>query len=222
MQACSGSGRRARPILGTLVQISVSGRGAEHALARAFAAVERVHRAMSRQESTSDIARIRGGRFAALDPWTRVVLERAAQMRSLSDGLFDPSACGYSLDGIAKGFAVDRAVEILQEDGLEGGSVNAGGDLRLFGAAPQDVYVRPPSAPHSLLRLPGLRNVAVATSASLTLVDPRRRAIARTRRGMTVIALDCMTADALTKPCLLDPGRADTLAARLQARALPL
>jgi thiamine biosynthesis lipoprotein len=36
------------------------------------------------------------------------------------------------LGGIAKGFAVDRAVDALKENGIECGLVNAGGDLRTF------------------------------------------------------------------------------------------
>jgi len=222
MQPCSNSVRRARPLLGTLVEIRAAGTGAERAVERAFAAIERVHRAMSRQESTSDIARIRAGRFAGLDAWTRLVLEHATRIGAASGGLFDPSACRHSLDGIAKGFAVDRAVAVLEEHGIAGGAVNAGGDLRLFGDAVEEVHVRPPAAPHTLLRIGPLRNVAVATSGSLTLVDPRRRAVRRRGRGVTVSAEDCMTADALTKPCLLEPARAHALAARFGARVLML
>ena len=39
------------------------------------------------------------------------------------------------LGGIAKGFAVDCAVEALKDNGVEAGIVNAGGDLRTFGPA---------------------------------------------------------------------------------------
>ncbi|MCV6605968.1 MAG: FAD:protein FMN transferase, partial [Porticoccaceae bacterium] len=37
------------------------------------------------------------------------------------------------LGGIAKGYAVDRAVELLKEQGIEHASVSAGGDTRLLG-----------------------------------------------------------------------------------------
>ena len=74
MRAISGSVRRARPLLGTLVEIRATGANAVRAVERAFAAIERVHRAMSAQESSSDIARLRAGRRSALDPWTRRVL----------------------------------------------------------------------------------------------------------------------------------------------------
>src|SRR5204862_19057 len=88
-------------------QAFFAGARAMRAVERAFGAIERVHRAMSAQESTSDIARLRTGRRAALDPWTRRVLERAEELRLATDGLFDCSACAFALDGIAKGFAVD-------------------------------------------------------------------------------------------------------------------
>jgi thiamine biosynthesis lipoprotein ApbE len=37
---------------------------------------------------------------------------------------------------------------------------------------------------------------------------------------VTIIASDCTTADALTKPCLLEPARAGELANRCKARAI--
>src|SRR4051794_29261808 len=136
--------RRARPLLGTLVEIRVSspGEAAVRAVERAFRAIERVHRAMSAQESTSDIARLRAGRHAGLDPWTRRVLERAEEVRLASDGLFDCGACAFALDGIAKGFAVDRAVEALQAAGVPAGTGNAGGGLRVFRSGVRGGYLR--------------------------------------------------------------------------------
>ncbi len=41
------------------------------------------------------------------------------------------------LGGIAKGFAIDRAVEALQAEGVEAGIVEVGGDLRCFGRIPR-------------------------------------------------------------------------------------
>jgi thiamine biosynthesis lipoprotein len=206
-------------LLGTLVEIRISGPAgsAERALERAFGAIERVHRSMSAQESTSDIARLRAGHRVALDPWTRRVLERAAEIQAASDGLFDCEACDYELDGIAKGFAVDRAVDCLQSAGMAAGSVNAGGDLRLFGERFEEIYVRPPSTPQRLLAIGRMRDAAIATSAAALLVDPRRRAGHPRVRGVTVVAPDCTVADALTKPCMLEPGRARELAARFGA-----
>lgn len=215
MKASSATARRARPVLGTLVEISARGRGADAAIDRAFRAVERVHRAMSRQESTSDIARLRAGRRAGLDPWTRQVLERAEEIRLASEGLFDCVFCDYSLDGIAKGFAVDRAVDCLREAGMTAGAVNAGGDLRVFGEEWQPLHIRSGA---QLVRIGEIRDAAVATSASAGIVHPRAGK-ARVP-GVTIMAGDCVTADALTKPCMLEPQRADELAERVGARVL--
>ncbi|HET7364088.1 MAG TPA: FAD:protein FMN transferase [Burkholderiales bacterium] len=223
MRASCASARRARALLGTLVEIRVPASAqAERAVQRAFAAIERVHRAMSAQESTSDIARLRSGRRSALDPWTRRVLDRAEEIRLATAGLFDCAACGHALDGIAKGFAVDRAVDALQSAGVRTGVVNAGGDLRVFGEAFEEVYVRPPQLPDRLLHIGRLRDAAVATSATTLLVDPRSAPRALRAAGATVIAADCMTADALTKPCLLEPEQAHPLAARFCAHAIVL
>ena len=214
---------RARPLLGTLVEVRVAPcPRAEAALERAFGAIERVHRAMSAQESTSDIARLRAGRRSALDPWTRRVLERAEEIRIASGGLFDCQACGYALDGIAKGFAVDRAVEALQAEGVTSGVVNAGGDLRVFGERYEEIYVRPPHQPDTLVHIGGLKEGAIATSGAALIVDPRSSRARARAAGASVLAADCVTADALTKPCLLEPEQAREIAARFCAHVLLL
>jgi thiamine biosynthesis lipoprotein len=119
------------------------------------------------------------------------------------------------LGGIAKGFAVDRAIGALQAAGASAGIVNAGGDLRVFGGAPSPIHVRDPRQPGRALPLLALENAALATSATYfarrrwrrrwvsPLVDPRRgRAVLRAA-SVSVRADTCMEADALTKVVLL-------------------
>lgn len=58
---------------------------------------------------------------------------------ALGNGAASKRVEGLELDlgGIAKGYAVDQAAELLQScPGATGGIVNAGGDLRCFGSAP--------------------------------------------------------------------------------------
>jgi len=172
---------------------------------------------MSRQEGSSDIGRLRSGQRAALDPWTRRVLDRAEEIRLASDGLFDCACCDYSLDGIAKGFAVDRAIDCLRASGITAGAVNAGGYLRIFGEDWQPLHVR---SRDTFLYIGQLRDAAVATSASAGLVHPR--AATGGACGVTVLAEDCTTADALTKPCMLEPQRAQEFARRVGAQVLRL
>jgi len=66
------------------------------------------------------------------------------------------------LGGIAKGFAVDRAVEALKEQGL----VNAGGDVAAFGPKPELVHIRDPRDPLRLLGAVTLVNEALTSSVA--------------------------------------------------------
>jgi thiamine biosynthesis lipoprotein len=124
-----------------------------------------------------------------------------------------------TLDGIAKGYAVDRAVDVLVQAGTETGSMNAGGDLRVWGGKAEPVHVRDPRSPGRFVHIGDLRNAAVASSTG-PVVDPRTMTLRHFCGVVTIIAEDCTTADTLTKPSLLDGLRADRLAARFGAQAL--
>lgn len=69
-----------------------------------------------------------------------------------------------TLDGIAKGYAVDLAVRALRFQGAVAGWVNAGGDLRVFGDVALPVQRR--ELDGQLTPLGGLRNAALASSRS--------------------------------------------------------
>jgi FAD:protein FMN transferase len=225
MTSPSNSIRRARPLLGTLVEIWADASAGAGALEAAFAAVAKVHQLMSAQDATSDVGRINRavpGEAVPIHPWTRQVLLRAREIAEATGGLFDCYAADpekLTLDGIAKGFAVDQAVTVLRAAGVPWGTVNAGGDLRVFGAAPEPVHIR--DAAGGLLSIGMLREEAIATSSSASIVDPRNGRSVTTGATVSVIAPDCMTADALTKVVLLlDPAGARRVFSRLDARAL--
>lgn len=107
------------------------------------------------------------------------------------------------LGGIAKGYAVDLAVEALQRAGAAEGCVNAGGDLRVFGERDWPVSMRDPKKPQRMHSQLQLRNEALATSASyfspLNLVDGRDGTPVDHARSVSVRAPRCVLADALTK-----------------------
>ncbi len=131
-----------------------------------------------------------------------------------------------TLDGIAKGYAVDQAVVALRAAGATEGLVNAGGDLRVFGDELQQIHVRHPGSPGKLIAIGSVKDAAVASSgryfANSCLVDPRTMRPHTTALSATVIAPDCITADALTKPCLLDRAGAKRLVSACGARAVLL
>jgi FAD:protein FMN transferase len=240
--------RRARPLLGTIV--AVTSDGSEEGVRRAFAAVARVHALMSFHRAGSDVARINrapAGAAVPVNPWTYRVLRHALEIAARSRGAFDITVPGsrarqgdvellsgcrvrlrqpgrIDLGGIAKGFAVDRAVAALRRSGAARGCVNAGGDLRRFGPWGDPVRVRLPGEPDRSICLPSVRHEAVATSGSYfgaTVSDRRAARRLRITGSLTVCAASCMTADALTKAlALLGPSAALLRHFRAQAFAL--
>jgi thiamine biosynthesis lipoprotein len=126
------------------------------------------------------------------------------------------------LGGIAKGHAVDRALAVLRARGARAACVNAGGDLRRFGAMPERVSLR--LSPRVVAPEVEVTDAAVATSAvdaslrERTHVDGRSGRCVRARAA-SVVAEDCMIADALTKVLLVDAKRGEQLLLRYRASA---
>ena len=118
------------------------------------------------------------------------------------------------LGGIAKGYAVDRAAECLRRRGVGSSVVNAGGDIRVSGPRTERVLLDTgggwqPDA--NGLPLIELSDASVASSSGLphrrwhrglscgAHVDGVHRTPAGTERFVSVIAQECVVADALTK-----------------------
>ena len=114
------------------------------------------------------------------------------------------------LGGIAKGFAVDQAVEELQRRGCPEGVVNAGGDLRVFGAAPRTIHI---STADGQSMAVDLRAAALAASAPRTAASPtEHRGFYLGTSGapvdghaVAIIAPNAAVADALCKCALVCP-----------------
>jgi thiamine biosynthesis lipoprotein len=136
------------------------------------------------------------------------------------------------LGGIAKGYAVDRAVEALRGYGIQGGLVNAGGDLAAFGDDDQVVAIRDPRDPAQLLCCVAIKDAALASSGPnfdpLDSSAPRRCAIlhpqlsapVRAICGASVRASSCLIADALTKVVMIQGAGASEILERYEASAL--
>lgn len=135
-----------------------------------------------------------------------LVLHLCEQAKRLSGGYFDPWAMPGGLDptGIVKGWAAERALEVLREAGAEGALVNAGGDVGGFGTAEDGrawrVGIAHPWRPGSLAGVVQLDG-AVATSGSYErgshLIDPRDGMPALAAASATVVGPSLAIADAL-------------------------
>jgi len=128
-----------------------------------------------------------------------------------------------TLDGIGKGYIVDRGVDVLRERGYPNVFVEAGGDLVAGGdkggGTPWRIGIRHPRAGLALHARFDARNRAVATSGDYMqpftrdfsqhhILDPRTGRSAPELASATVVAPDAATADGLaTLVMVLGPRR---------------
>ena len=117
-----------------------------------------------------------------------------------------------TVGGIAKGYAVDRAVEILHRDGFANFLLQAGGDLYLSGRKgphPWRVGIRDPRGPpNSYFAVAEVQDHSFSTSGDYErfilhdgkryhhILDPATGYPATRSRSVTVLAKNAMTADA--------------------------
>jgi thiamine biosynthesis lipoprotein len=136
------------------------------------------------------------------------------------------------MDALAEDHVIAACVRTLRESGVDAMVVNAGGDLRVAGAAARRVRLRDPRAPASSARSLYLENASLATSADYfsrrwdgaryvsTLIDPRSAEPFAAAGSVSVRAADCMTADALTKVVMFaSPALAEQVLASCDAQA---
>jgi thiamine biosynthesis lipoprotein len=125
--------------------------------------------------------------------------------------------------GIAKGYAVDLAVDALRAAAIGSACVNAGGDIRVFGERPFTVTIRDPRLPTRMCGKTELMDEAMATSAPyFSMIEIDGQSVSALCNGLngrpivepvsvSVCASSCMIADALTK-VVLSTGDSNHLA----------
>jgi thiamine biosynthesis lipoprotein len=247
--------RLSRPLMGTIVTVTVPGR--DDAGARDEAAADL-------RAALAEVARIDSLFSWRLPPPAQTpatarqeerhrLLELALEVQRASGGAFDPRVLplvkGWGFDGDepavpedttidrlvadlrslglphdavelesradvlhfgawAKGYAVDRALAVLEQRGQPAALVDAGGEVRGYGRA-WVVGVQHPRLPGSLIERLEPGALAVATSGDYEqffeqdgqryhhLLDPRTGRPATGCRSVTVLARSCARADAL-------------------------
>lgn len=141
------------------------------------------------------------------------------------------TALQIDLGGIAKGYAVDRALAVLKQAGITSAAVNAGGDIALLGSKLGQAWrigiQHPRNSAELLARLP-LTDQAVVSSGDYErffeldgiryhhIFDPRSGQPARLCQSVTVVAAGAARADALaTAAFVLGPDAGLQLLERL-------
>ncbi len=105
------------------------------------------------------------------------------------------------LGGIAKGYAVDRAMAALQRFAPVQACVNAGGDLRIAGPDSERVRLAADHGAGDRVPVIELADGSLASSAGspAARISIRAGASATARQFVSVVAPRCIDADALTK-----------------------
>jgi FAD:protein FMN transferase len=201
------------PAMGTVFSLSVVRDGLPEAALRSAlaAACEPLHRAdavFSTWDAGSPVSLLRRGQAGLADLPGEVaeIVAECQAARVASGGWFDPWAMpdGFDPTGLVKGWAVERALAVLHENGVPGGLVNGGGDVAVFGSpAPGQLWrvgVRHPWRPGALAAVIET-GAAVATSGCYErgphLIDPGTGRPAIRAASATVTGPRLALADAL-------------------------
>lgn len=144
----------------------------------------------------------------SLVSWDKIFIE-GNQVRLGKEGM------QIDLGGIAKGYAVDKAIEALKKNGIKRALVNAGGDLYALGEAPQgggwSIGIQDPREEDKIIDTIKVKDKAVATSGDyrryFILEGKRFSHIVNPKTGLTVqdvpmsvtiVGPDATTTDALS------------------------
>ncbi len=202
------------PTMGTTVSIDVRNPGiGQDALEAAVAVLGELEARFTTFRETSEIRRIDRGELTIEDahPDVREVLAACAVLRAESDGAFDANRDGrLDPSGYVKGWAAERAAEVLREAGARDFSLNVGGDIVCAGepepGRPWRVGVRYPDDASRVALVLGVRTGAVATSGlyerGAHVTDARTGAAPTAWRSITVLAPDLAAADAIATAAL--------------------
>jgi thiamine biosynthesis lipoprotein len=162
--------------------------------------------------SVTDLQRIPShAKLQSLKPlvdWTTIQIDRQART------IFLPKP-GMRIDvgGIGKGYAADRAVDVMKRTGARGGVVALSGDIKTFGDLPGmkgfPVGIRHPRQEDANVATIDLKNEAISTAGDYEryfeqegvryhhILDPRSLEPARKCQSVTVIATEGTVADGL-------------------------
>ncbi len=156
--------------------------------------------------------------------WDKIELLDGAARKTID-------TAGIGLGGIAKGYAIDRAIEAMRAATCSGGLVDVGGDIRCFGLSPRGglwrVAVRDPfgTGSDAFLGTLELTGLAVCTSGNYEryteiggkryshIIDPRTARPVDLAPSVTVVAPTAAVADGwATALSVLGPKGLDLLA----------
>lgn len=126
---------------------------------------------------------------------------------------FNAAGIRIDLGGIAKGYAIDRSIELLKRHGITRAMVSAGGDTKILGdknGRPWLVGIRHPRKKDKSSIVIPLKHTAISTSGDYErffikdgirhhhIISPQTGQSARELQSVSIIGKDATTTDALS------------------------
>jgi thiamine biosynthesis lipoprotein len=201
--------RRVEQIMGMPIVVDVRDDCGDEVLDDLFDWFREVDERFSTYKDTSEISRLNRGELHIRDchPDVRWVLARCDELREQTGGFFDAryaSLLEVDPSGLVKGWSVDRGGELLEAREIANYSINAGGDIRLHGAAlPEPSWRTGIQHPVLLDRIAAVvesNDLALATSGTYIrgqhIVDPHTGELPSGLLSVSIAGPDLATADA--------------------------
>ena len=208
MRPAATAQRRVVECMGTVFSFDVRAPGVEPAaLDEAERWLRHVDATFSTYREDSTISRLARGdvRRADCSAEVRAVLAECERLEQVTGGYFTMRP-GGRLDpsGLVKGWAIERASDLLRDAGSQNHCVNGGGDVQCAGEAapgqPWRVGIAHPLRPGELAAVAVGRGLAVATSGlyerGAHIVDPVGGRVPTDLAGLTVVGTRLAETDA--------------------------
>lgn len=205
------------PVWGTEIYIDASSSRIEASeIERVIAGVEAflfdVDEELSTFKESSSVSKLRTSKLRIEDAPDMVqeVWRGCARAKELSFGSFDPWAVegGFDPSGFVKGWAAEKAAEMLILAGCDQVQVNAAGDIALRGETPWKIGVVNPDNKSEIVQVFEITNGNIATSGNYEkgahIKDPHTGVIAIGAKSGTVIGPEGGICDALATALMVD------------------
>jgi thiamine biosynthesis lipoprotein len=205
LSADSVTGTHVVPVMGTVVSFNLRDHVPLDAFRNAVASLQAADRIFSTYQPDSEISRLQRGEIDVRDchPDVVEVLQRCRVARERTDGYFTAHPYG-ELDptGLVKGWAIQRASQILADAGSRWHAVNGGGDIQLVSAIKHDdwrVGITDPTDRSRIVAVAALRDGAIATSGTAErgdhIINPHTAEVAQHYLSVTITAPTLTDAD---------------------------
>lgn len=169
----ANSTKYTRMIMGMPVSVEIVGdRVPRRLFDMVFDWFEDVDRRYSPYKPDSEVSRMNAG--LPEDEWSdemRAILALSTQTKALTDGYFDVYFQGhFDPSGIIKGWAIQKAAELLKARGRHDFYIDAGGDIAAAGTSPEGnpwrIGIRNPFRREEVIKVIAVQDKGVATSGA--------------------------------------------------------